>query len=181
MAPAIFVAEQHHAVKQASVVDLATGAYASWYVTQRLDEEIARSLRSGQPVAVVLVGVLDYDDLQRTIGFARRDELLRELATEYAGLTRVFDIVGTRSPSEFIFVLPETGIASAATVIERVQQRTERVATRLGYGDLARSLRVVAGAAATPGDGDRAVAVLLAAEHRLNQNELQYRHSMERS
>jgi diguanylate cyclase (GGDEF)-like protein len=175
IAPAITVAEHHHAVKQASVVDLTTGAYTNWYLTQRFDEEIARAQRTNSPITVVLVSVLGFEQLQREAGYDRADVLLRDLAGEFAGLTRVFDVVGMRSRSEFAILLPDTDIAGASTVIARVHQRAQRVIKRLRdeYRDV--TVQVVSGAAAFPTDGDRVATVLLAAEHRLNESEMNHR------
>jgi diguanylate cyclase (GGDEF)-like protein len=172
IAPAIAVAEHHHAVKQASVVDLTTGAYAGWYLTQRFDAEIARAQRGGDPVTIVLVSVLDFEDVQRAVGYERADELLRSLAAEYAGLTRVFDIVSVRDRAEFAILLPDTDLSAAATVIGRVHQRSARVAERLLAESGGVSVQVVTGAASFPSDGDRVPNVMLVAEHRLNQNEV---------
>lgn len=181
IAPAIAVAEHHHAVKQASVIDLTTGAYASWYVTQRFDEEIARAQRTRNPVTLVLVSILEFDSLQLAIGYERTDQVLRDLASEYAGLTRVFDIVGMRSRSEFSILLPETEISSAATVIARIHQRSARVLEKLSEETGADVAHVVTGASSFPLDGDRVPTISLAAEHRLNQNEILHRRMAEQA
>jgi diguanylate cyclase (GGDEF)-like protein len=178
IAPAIEVAEHHHAVKQGSVIDLTTGAYTSWYFTQRLDEEIARAQRTTNPITVVLVSVLDFEDLQRNVGYDRADLVLRDLAGELAGLTRVFDVVGLRSRSEFAILLPDTEIAAAATVIARIHARAARVVLRLRAEYPESGMQVVTGAASFPEDGNRAAALLLAAEHRLSESELQHRRTV---
>jgi diguanylate cyclase (GGDEF)-like protein len=179
IAPAIAVAEHHHAVKQASVIDLTTGAYAGWYLTQRFDAEIARAQRGGDPVTIVLASVLDFEEVQRALGYERADQLLRDLAAEFSGLTRVFDVVGVLSTSEFAILLPDTDLAAAATVIARVHQRSARVAERLRDEGSEISVQVVTGAASFPADGDRVPNVMLVAEHRLNQNEVLQRRMAE--
>lgn len=171
IAPAVGVAELHHAVKQTSVVDLATGAYTFQYLSQRLDEEIARAQRTGSPTTLVLVRVLDFERVQLALGYERADELLRALASEYAGLTRVFDVVGMRSRSDFSILLPDTDITSAGTVIARIHQRSARVIERFTADAPGIAIEVVTGAASCPLDGDRVPEISLAAEQRLEQNE----------
>ena len=180
IAPAIAVAEHHHTVKQSSVIDLRTGAYASWYVNQRLDEEFARAQRTQSPITVILVCLLNFDDIQQEHGYDVADTILRELVTEYAGLTRVFDIVGARGRSELAILLPDTDIGQAAPAIARIHHRSTRVFERLELAPSATPLRVITGAASFPADGDQPTSILVAAEHRLNQNEILQRRMQER-
>lgn len=170
IAPAVGVAELHHAVKQASVIDLSTGAYTQQYLSQRLDEEIARAQRTGSPTTLVLVRVLNFERVQYALGYDRADELLRALASEYAGLTRVFDVVGMRSRSDYSILLPDTDITSAGTVIARIHQRSARVIERFAGAAPGVAIEVVTGAASAPIDGDRMPEISLAAEQRLEQN-----------
>jgi diguanylate cyclase (GGDEF)-like protein len=180
IAPAISVAEHHHAVKQTSVVDLTTGAHTSWYVTQRFDEEIARAQRTQNPVTVVIAAVQGFEEFQREAGYDAGDELLRELTNEYTGLTRVFDIVGVRARSEFTVLLPDTDLSQAGTVIARIHQRSAKVIERLVQPAATARVTVVTGAASFPADGSEATSILLAAEHRFNQNEILHRRMAER-
>jgi diguanylate cyclase (GGDEF)-like protein len=180
IAPAIAVAEHHHAVKQTSVIDLTTGAYANWYVTQRFDEEIARAQRTQAPVTIVIAAVHGFEDYQREAGFDAADELLRSLTNEFSGLTRVFDVVGVRARSEFLILLPDTDLDQAGTVIARVHQRSARVVERLQPAPVDARVHVVTGAASFPVDGTEATSILLAAEHRYNQNEMLHRRMAER-
>jgi len=173
---AIEIAEQHHAIKQSSVLDLSTGAYAGWFLSQRLEEEIARAQRSGRSVTVVLATILDFPEVQGAHPFERVDALLRDLADELAGATRLFDVVARRGPGEFAILLPDSDIEGAGTVIDRLRARVARVNQRFGRetgGALpAVPIRVVTGLASYPIDGDRVATLLLAAEHRLNEDEL---------
>lgn len=180
IAPAIAVAEHHHAVKQTSVVDLTTGAHVSWYVTQRFDEEIARAQRTQNPVTVVIAAVQGFEEYQREAGYDAGDELLRELTHEYSGLTRVFDVVGVRARSEFTILLPDTDLSQAGTVIARIHQRSAKVIERLVQPGVTAQVTVVTGAASFPADGSEATSILLAAEHRFNQNEILHRRMAER-
>lgn len=180
IAPAIAVAEHHHAVKQSSVVDLTTGAYVNWYVNQRFDEEIARAQRTQSPVTVVIAAVLGFEEYQHEVGYDAGDMLLRELTTEYSGLTRVFDVVGMRGRSEFSILLPDTDLSQAGTVIARIHQRSARVIERLEQLPVSARVTVVTGAASFPADGADATTILVAAEHRFNQNEMLHRRTVER-
>jgi len=179
IAPAVAVAEMHHAVRQSSVIDLTTGACNYWYLSQRFDEEIARAQRTKNPITIVLARILDFERVQYTIGYEQSDTLLRDLASEYAGLTRTFDIVGMRSRADFSILLPDTDMASAATVIARVHRRSGRVIEKLQAAHPGLTVQVVTGAASFPADGERVAEVVLAAEQRLDQNETLHRRTAE--
>lgn len=179
IAPAIAVAEHHHAVKQSAMVDLTTGAYVAWYVNQRFEEEIARAQRTLNAVTVVIATVLGFEEYQHVAGYDVGDALLRELTAEFSGLTRVFDVVGMRGRSEFTIVLPDTDLSQAGTVVTRIHQRSARVIERLEPAPTAR-LHVVTGAASFPADGAEATSILVAAEHRFSQNEVLHRRMAER-
>jgi diguanylate cyclase (GGDEF)-like protein len=170
IAPVIAVAERHHQVKQSSVVDLGTGAYTGWFLNQRLEEEIARAQRSGQTFTVALVTLLDYHALRIDLGYERSDGLLRDLANELSATTRVFDVVARKAPGEFAVLLPDTNRDGAGVVVERVRGRVARVIERFNATDDAIPIRVAAGAAAYPLDGDRATTLLMAAEQRLDED-----------
>lgn len=177
--PSVAVAEHHHLVKQASVTDLATGAYTSWYFAQRFDQELARAQRTQSPVTVVLASVLDFENVQHSLGYSAADGLLRDLATEFSGLLRVFDVVAMRSRSDFAILLPDTGITDAETVVSRAQRRSSRVIERMKDAHPDLLVHVVTGAAAFPDDGDRVATIMLAAEHRLTERETNLRRDSE--
>lgn len=175
IAPSVAVAEEHYAVRQSSVIDLATGACNYWYLSQRFEEEIARAQRTKNPITIVLARILDFERVQYTLGYDQSDQLLRDLASEYAGLTRTFDIVGMRTRADFSILLPDTDMPSAATVIARVHRRSGRVMEKLIAAHPGLSVQVVTGAASFPSDGDRVPEVVLVAEQRLDQNETLHR------
>lgn len=167
ISPAVAIAERYYTVNQSSVLDLPTGAYATWYFNQRVDEEVARAARTGRAFTVVLVGVDDFDDIQRHLGYTRADQLLRDLAGEFTGLTRVCDVVGIRSRTQFTVLLPDTDLAGAATVAARIRQRTDRVLERKGWRAELQHIAIASGAASYPHDGEHPTSLFLAAEHRL--------------
>ena len=85
-----------------------------------------------------------------------------------------------RGRSEFSILLPETDLSQAGTVIARIHQRSARVIERLELPADAAGIHVVTGAASFPADGDGATTILVAAEHRFNQNEILYWRMAER-
>ena len=184
LAPALLVAEEHHALRQVAMLDLATGASASWFLAQRVDEEIARAQRSAKRVTVVVIGVPEFDALRNHHAFARVNELLRDLAHGLRAVTRAFDIVAYQGAGMFAVALPDSDSDEAAMVIDRIQAQASRVLGR--FDDELRDgrpgtapQRVLAGAATYPQDGDRVASLLLTAEHRLDEDRAQLRRATE--
>lgn len=182
IAPIVALAEEHHAVKEASVVDLTTGAHASWYLARRLEQEIARAQRGGGQgrVTVLLVGILGFDELQDRHEYAALEGLLRDLADGLRAVTRIFDIVGYQGGGVFAVVLPESGVEGAGIVIDRIRAQVSRQLQRFvveaaGGRPGTSPASIVSGVAAYPEDGDRVAALLLAAEHRLDADRRQQR------
>ena len=75
-----------------------------------------------------------------------------------------------KAPGEFAVLLPDTNRAGAGVVVERVRGRVARVIERFNAIDDAIPIRVAAGAAAYPLDGDRPTTLLMAAEQRLDDD-----------
>lgn len=66
-----------------------------------------------------------FKSLNDTYGHAVGDEVLQNLAQEWAILLRGLDIAGRLGGEEFIIILPDTGLAQAAQVMERLRADTE--------------------------------------------------------
>lgn len=166
IAPAVAVAEQHHAIKQASVVDLSSGAYTTWFLKQRLDEEIERARRQSRDVSLLLLNVFGVGHVWRETNSLHPASVLRELANVLTSSTRMFDIVAQRAPGEFAILLVDAGEAAVPTVAERIRARVLRALERaLPHGV---DIDVVASSATFPVDGDDASGLILTAEHRLD-------------
>jgi diguanylate cyclase (GGDEF)-like protein len=167
IAPAVAVAERHHAVKQSSVLDLASGAYTTWFFKQRLEEEIERARRQHRDVTVLLLTIQGAERLWSDADMLGCMTLPRDLANVLSSSIRMFDVVAHRAPAEFAIMLVDSQAASASIVIERVESRVLRALQRTPSetGDIA----VVTSYASYPADGEDASALLLTAEHRLDE------------
>jgi GGDEF domain-containing protein len=126
-------------------------------------------------VTVLLVGVLGFDEWHNELDYADLEALLRELASALEAATRIFDIVAYQGAGMFAVVLPETERGAAEVVVERVRAQAQRQLARFTFAGSSQppSVNIVTGLAAFPQDGDRGAALMLAAEHRLDENRRQ--------
>jgi diguanylate cyclase (GGDEF)-like protein len=173
LAPAIDVAEQHHALKQAAVVDQLTGAHTSSYLSQRLEQELARAQRGSSDLTVLLVSMPGFDAWHSQAPYNAVEERLRVMADALAAATRSFDVIAYQGDGTFAVVLPETDRDGAVAVIERVRAQLLRQRARANADAHAPTPMILTGLAAFPQDGDRGAALLLTAEHRLDEDRLQ--------
>lgn len=120
--------------------DPLTGAMSRLAVMEHLETECSRASRYGRPLSVVY---LDVDGLKSTndeLGHRAGDDLLRKLTECVAANTRAADLFGRLSGDEFLLVLPETDLAGASAVAEKLS----RVLAE-------ESLHATCGTAGTPG------------------------------
>ncbi len=83
---------------------------------------IAMARRRGQPVAVALLDLDHFKDVNDTHGHAAGDLVLREVATRIVDTFREEQMVGRIGGEEFVALLPETTPAQALIAVERVRR-----------------------------------------------------------
>ena len=105
--------------------DARTGLANRQHLDAVLAHEFARARRFGRPLAL-LMGDLDHfkrvnDDFSHQTG----DEVLRRVAAILRDDRRCVDTVARSGGEEFVLVLPETSLAAAAIVGERIRRGVE--------------------------------------------------------
>jgi PleD family two-component response regulator len=111
------------ALEQSVTIDAQTGAFAMREVYTKLHGEVARAQRYGRQLAVLTFGVRAVDSNTKETA-ALPTELLRDMAHTIEGSLRAYvDWIGRMDVSigdAFTVVLPETGLAEAPIIKERV-------------------------------------------------------------
>jgi two-component system cell cycle response regulator len=88
---------------------------------QTLAEEVARALRHGRPLSILMADVDHFKTINDTYGHRVGDEVLREIARLLADNLRSIDKAARYGGEELLVVLPETPAAEAKQVAERVR------------------------------------------------------------
>jgi diguanylate cyclase (GGDEF)-like protein len=99
-------------VAQLAATDGLTGCAVRRVFYERLDEEIARSLRNGHPLSLMLIDVDSFKAVNDTYGHLVGDHVLA---------ARAFDLVGRLGGDEFAVLMPDTGAPAAAALAERLR------------------------------------------------------------
>src|SRR5690606_9908065 len=103
--------------------DPVTALYGTHAFHERLREEVARSLRHGQPVSLLIGDIDDFSALNHDLGDQAGDEVLRRIAlimTEEPNTRlRDSDVAGRFGGDEIAVLLPETGKPGAIVKAQR--------------------------------------------------------------
>lgn len=127
---AIVGKEQRRARDEAlrlSRFDSLTGLYSRDYFLVEIEQEIMRAARSGRSFSLLM---FDLDGLKAAndrFGHASGDALLRAVADTLRGDIRVTDVAARYGGDEFMLLLPETDLAGAMLVAEKVRIDIDRL------------------------------------------------------
>ena len=126
---------------------------------ESLQREVARSHRRKAPLALVVLDVDHFKDVNDTVGHQAGDAVLREVARAMVGNTKASDLPARYGGDEFVVLLPDCTGVDALAVAERLRAAVARDVTAV-------PVTVSAGVGAMPGnagDGERLVAAADAA------------------
>ncbi|WP_188151111.1 GGDEF domain-containing protein [Teredinibacter waterburyi] len=108
--------------------DELTTLFNSRHFWNTLEQEIERTLRSGQPTTLIMLDVDHFKRFNDSYGHVAGDEALRHLATLIKHSTRRLDIPCRYGGEEFAIILPSTPLLIATQVAERLRESIERSA-----------------------------------------------------
>jgi diguanylate cyclase (GGDEF)-like protein len=121
------------------------------YFDGRLGVEIARSARSGRPLAIAVFDLDRFKAINDRHGHPAGDEVIRAFGARLQGALRQQDLSARRGGEEFAAFFPETDAETARGVCERIRQSVS--ATPVPWEALEIPITVSAGIAAwEPGD-----------------------------
>lgn len=108
-------------IEELSSTDDLTGLVNMRAFYRKGDEEISRSRRFRKPVSALLVNVDNFSSVNEVGGFESGSELLRKVGQQLRQCVRSMDLVGRVGADEFFLLLPETDLAGAEFVAERIR------------------------------------------------------------
>nr|WP_315397770.1 DUF484 family protein [uncultured Duganella sp.] len=108
-------------LKYIGLTDSLTGVYNRRYIDRRLLEEIARARRQAYPISFMYIDIDHFKRVNDTVGHGGGDEVLREVATRIKNELRASDAVARFGGEEFVVLLIDANLESAAFVAERIR------------------------------------------------------------
>jgi diguanylate cyclase (GGDEF)-like protein/PAS domain S-box-containing protein len=112
------------AVEKLARIDGLTGVMNRSTWRMQLAAEMARSERSHEPVAILLLDLDHFKTLNDTQGHAAGDRMLKACAGGWLGALRTIDVLGRIGGDEFAVLLPHCDLEGARLVAERVRAST---------------------------------------------------------
>ena len=113
----------HQQLQAAARTDPKTGLLNPTAWQREADTEIARALRAGESLALLLCDVDHFKRVNDTYGHLTGDEVLRGLAAELRQQVRGSDVVGRFGGEEFVVLLPRADADEACMIAERLRHR----------------------------------------------------------
>jgi diguanylate cyclase (GGDEF)-like protein len=125
---------QREELARTATHDPLTGVASRRSILDRLAIEAAESSRYAHPVAVMLLDVDDFSEINRARGFTTGDAVLRELALRLRLRMRAADALGRVGGDSFMAILPHTDERGAAVFADALRRRliTRPIATDAG-------------------------------------------------
>jgi diguanylate cyclase (GGDEF)-like protein len=103
--------------------DPVTGCMNHRAMRRRLQEEIGRAMRTGNPLSCLLVDLDNFKLVNDRHGHQAGDHVLREVGRALVGEFREFDRVARYGGDEFVVILPNADLESAASAASRALAR----------------------------------------------------------
>ncbi|MGH7009423.1 MAG: PleD family two-component system response regulator [Caulobacteraceae bacterium] len=145
-----------------AVTDPLTGLHNRRYMTGQLRALVERARLEGEPVAALMIDLDRFKQINDCFGHDVGDEVLREFAVRLATNVRAVDLPCRYGGEEFMVIMPETGLADAERVAERIRLHVAGSPFRLA-GELL-TVTISIGVAASLGENDSPEALLKRAD-----------------
>jgi diguanylate cyclase (GGDEF)-like protein len=153
----------HDELQEQAIRDPLTGLYNRRYLDETLEREFSRARRGDYPISVILMDIDQFKRVNDTYGHKAGDRVLKSLGEIVHLHIRAGDFACRFGGEEFVIVMPETAIETAAARADEIRKRF--YAARFFKADHAVVPSLSIGVAAFPAHGKTAGVVLNAADH----------------
>lgn len=125
-AMAIYNAQLHNRTKLMAITDSLTGLHNHRYFRQIFSQELTRAKRYKKPLSIIMMDVDDFKKFNDTYGHHSGDLVLTAIGKIITRTLRHIDYAFRYGGEEFIVILPDTRLAGALLVADRLRDLIER-------------------------------------------------------
>jgi diguanylate cyclase (GGDEF)-like protein len=152
-AMAIYNAQLHNRTKLMAITDSLTGLHNHRYFRQIFTQEMTRAKRYKKPLSIIMMDVDDFKKFNDAYGHHSGDLVLTAIGKIITRTLRHIDYAFRYGGEEFIVILPDTRLAGALLVADRLRELIEHD-TAMALDDIAgRGVTVSGGVACYPDSG----------------------------
>ena len=108
---------------EAAITDSLTGLHNRRYMESHLGTLVEEAAARGKPLSLLILDIDYFKSINDNYGHDAGDDVLREFATRVRKSIRGIDLACRHGGEEFVIVMPETDMAVAAVVAERIRRR----------------------------------------------------------
>ncbi len=119
--------DAHRALKAQAMKDSLTDLWNRRVIFEMLEKEISRAQREHVPIAVVMIDLDHFKNVNDTYGHLTGDAVLQEVAMRMAEFMRPYDFAGRYGGEEFLIVLPG---CSAMNGLQRAEDFRRAIAEK---------------------------------------------------
>jgi diguanylate cyclase (GGDEF)-like protein len=126
--------QRHAQLENASRMDAKTGLLnaVTWQREARV--EVSRAARTHTPLAVAMIDIDHFKQVNDTHGHLTGDAVLATLSATLRALLRDYDIIGRFGGEEFAILLPQTDMVKAEQITERLRAKLAELTVSTGSG-----------------------------------------------
>ncbi|MBV8201757.1 MAG: sensor domain-containing diguanylate cyclase, partial [Acidobacteria bacterium] len=115
-----------------------TGLLRREAILEHLDHELERAQRYGRPLTLAMADLDHFKEVNDRYGHLAGDTLLKAVSQVASEGLRSTDMIGRYGGEEFLVVLPETEIAGAVSVAEKIRSLVQKTSVPMEDGTLVR-------------------------------------------
>ncbi|MCX8069073.1 MAG: diguanylate cyclase [Thermodesulfovibrionales bacterium] len=146
--------------------DPLTGLYNRRFISEYLHKEIELSKRYGKKLALAMLDIDNFKNVNDTYGHLIGDKVLKEISNVFIKTLRDSDIIGRYGGEEFVIVMPEIDKKSSLNALKRVLKNIEQNKIDVMKNGFI-NVTVSAGVSSYPEDADNVTDLFILSDERL--------------
>jgi two-component system cell cycle response regulator len=150
-----------------AITDGLTGLYNRRYMETHLGSLVEQAGSRGKPLTILVLDIDFFKAINDNHGHDAGDDVLREFATRIRKSIRGIDLACRLGGEEFVIVMPETDMAVATIVAERLRRRIASEPFGITHGSRAIDVTISIGIATLDTADDNASTILKRADQAL--------------
>ena len=150
-----------------AITDALTGLFNRRYMESHLGTLIEQAAARGKPLSALVLDIDYFKAINDSHGHDAGDDVLRDFALRIKRSIRGIDLACRYGGEEFVIIMPETDMAVAAMVAERLRRRIAAEPFAIAQGSRQIPVTISIGIAGLRGKDDTAPALLKRADQAL--------------